>query len=127
MAFGRANSSFDSAKEWRYATAGRYIAEKLPERAVFFTMLHSGSARYYSGRLTVRYDLIPPQLLERAIAHFQGQGYAPYFLLDDGERGHFVDRFSSATSLAALDWQPVATLDGVAIYDVARAPLVQPR
>ena len=118
IAFGRANSSFDSAKEWRYATAGRYIAEKLPERAVFFTMLHSGSARYYSGRLTVRYDLIPPQLFERAIAHFQGQGYVPFLLLDDGERGHFVERFTGATSLAALDWQPAAEFDGVAIYDV---------
>jgi hypothetical protein len=73
VAFGRANSSLDSAKEWRYATAGHYIAETLPERAVFFTTLHSGSARYYSGRLTVRYDLIPPQLFERAIAHFSNK------------------------------------------------------
>ena len=127
VAFGRANSSFDSAKEWRYATAGHYIAETLPERAVFFTRLHSGSARYYSGRLTVRYDLIPPQLFERAIAHFRQQGFVPYLLLDDGERGQFVDRFTGATALAALDWQPVATLDGVAIYALARAPLVQPR
>jgi hypothetical protein len=116
VAFGRANSSFDSANEWRYATAGHYIAETLPERAVFFTMLHSGSARYYSGRLTVRYDLIPPQLFERAIAHFRQQGFVPYLLLDDGERGQFVDGFTGATALAALDWQPVATLDGVAIY-----------
>jgi hypothetical protein len=44
--------------------------------------------------------------------------FVPYLLLDDGERGHFVDRFTGATSLAALDWQPVATLDGVAIYDL---------
>jgi hypothetical protein len=122
IAFGRANSSFDSAKEWRYATAGRYIAERLPERAVFFTMLHSGSIRYYSGRLTVRYDLIPPQLLEPAIAHFQKQGYSPFLLLDDDERGQFVGRFTGATSLAALNWQPVATFDGAAIYNLARAP-----
>jgi hypothetical protein len=117
VAFGRSNSSFDSARDWRYATAGRYIADKLPERAVFFTRLHSGSARYYSGRLTVRYDLIPPQLFERAIAHFQQQGFVPFLLLDDSERGLFVDRFTGATSLAALDWQPVAVFDGVAIFD----------
>jgi hypothetical protein len=54
-------------------------------------MLHAGSARYYSGRLTVRYDLIPPQLFERTIAHFQQQGFVPFLLLDDGERGHFVE------------------------------------
>jgi len=70
---------------------------------------------------------LTPQLLERAIAHFQKQGYVPFLLLDDDERGHFVDRFTGATSLAALDWEPVAALDGVAIYDVARAALEQPR
>ena len=118
VAFGHANAVSDSTPERRYATAGRYIAQRMPERAVFFSMLHAGSARYYSGRLTVRYDLIPPQLFERTIAHFQQQGFVPFLLLDDGERGHFVDRFTGATSLAALDWQPVATLDGVAIYDV---------
>jgi hypothetical protein len=118
VAFAHTNSLLDSTAEWRYATAGRYIAQRLPERAVLFSMLHAGSARYYSGRLTVRYDLIPPQLFERTIAHFQQQGFVPFLLLDDGERGHFVDRFMGATSLAALDWQPVAAFDGVAIYDV---------
>ena len=121
-AFGSAYSLSDSSEERRYATAGRYIAQQLPERAVFFTMLHGGSARHYSGRLTVRYDLIPPPLFESTIAHFQRQGYAPYLLLDLGEREHFVARFSGATPLADLDWQPVATVDRVAIYDLARAP-----
>jgi HK97 gp10 family phage protein len=39
---------------------GNYITAKLPERAAMVSMQHSGSARYYSGRLTVRYDLVPP-------------------------------------------------------------------
>jgi hypothetical protein len=122
IAFGRTTSSFDSTLDWRYATAGRYIARQLPERGVFFAMLHGGSVRHYSGRLTVRWDVIPPALLETVIGHFQRQGYAPFLILDDGERELFVARFSGVTPLAALDWTPVATIDGVAIYDLARAP-----
>jgi dolichyl-phosphate-mannose-protein mannosyltransferase len=122
IAFGRTSSSFDSTLEWRYATAGRYIAQRLPERAVFFAMLHGGSVRHYSGRLTVRWDVIPPGLLETVIGHFQRQGYSTFLILDDGERELFVARFTGVTPLAGLDWPPVATMDGVAIYDLARAP-----
>ena len=38
-------------------------------------MLHSGSARYYSGRLSVRYDFIPPDRLEAAVEHSRKQEY----------------------------------------------------
>lgn len=38
----------------KFATAGKYLAQRLPERAVVLAMLHSGSATYYSGRRIVR-------------------------------------------------------------------------
>ncbi len=40
--------------------AGTYVASTLPERAALLSMQHSGSARFYSGRVTVRYDCIRP-------------------------------------------------------------------
>ena len=51
--------------EQRYATVGNYVASKLPDRAVLLSMQHSGGIRHYSGRLTVRYDLIEPADLDR--------------------------------------------------------------
>jgi hypothetical protein len=122
IAFGRNNYAFDSTDEQRYADVGRYIAQKLPDRAVLFAVLHSGSARHYSGRLTVRYDYIAPELLEVTIEHFRTRGFIPYFLLDAGERREFVERFSSTTRLGTLDWQPVAVVHAVALYDPADAP-----
>ena len=122
IAFGRNNYAFDSTDEQRYADVGRYIAQKLPDRAVLFAVLHSGSARHYSGRLTVRYDYIAPELLEATIEHFRTRGFIPYFLLDAGEKREFVERFSPTTRLGTLDWQPVAVVHAVALYDPADAP-----
>jgi hypothetical protein len=121
MTFARSNDALESTTEQRYATVGAYIAQKLPDRAVLFTVLHSGSARYYAGRLTVRYDFVPPDRLDAAVEHFRKQGYIPYLVLDDDERGEFVQRFSRATTLGTLDWPPVVAIDGVTIYDPADA------
>ena len=52
--------------EQRYKTVGAYVDATLPHRAVLICMQHSGSARFYSGRITVRYDLVePPDLAPR--------------------------------------------------------------
>jgi 4-amino-4-deoxy-L-arabinose transferase-like glycosyltransferase len=128
MAFGRRNFVLDSATEWRYATVGTYVAQRLPERAVLFAMLHGGSARYYSGRLTVRWDLIDPPLFERAIEHFQQRGYVPFLLVDrDVEHAQFVERFAGVVSPAMLERDPVTTIAGVGIYDLSQAPPAGPQ
>ena len=122
IAYGRRNGSFDSTAEWRYAAAGNYIAQKLPERTVVFAVLHAGSVRHYSGRLTIRYDFIAPERFETAVEHFQKQGFPAFLLLDGSEKTDFVARFSGATRLGPIDSQrPVATFDGAAIYDLYRA------
>ena len=120
IAFGRRNFVLDSAPEWRFATIGHHIAQHLPERAVFFAMRHGGSARYYSGRLTVRWDLIDPPLLERAVEHFQRLGYEPFLLVDrDEEHAQFVARFAGGIAPVMLDREPMTTLAGVSIYDLS--------
>jgi hypothetical protein len=115
LAFARRSGSFDSDGEWRFATAGRYIAEHLPARAILLSMHHSGSARYYSGRPTLRYDHIAPTQLTPVVAQLRAEGYVPYILLDDWEQAVFTARFAG-DSLGALDWPPAATLPGVMIY-----------
>ena len=107
--------------EQRYITAGTYIASTLPERAALLSMLHSGSARFYSGRVTVRYDRIRPGDLDRVLAELRRNGYRPYFLLDESEERAFRDRFSKTNPLGALDWAPQAVLHQgmVRIYDPA--------
>jgi hypothetical protein len=108
--------------ERKYVAVGEYIAARLPERAVLLCMQYSGSIRYYSGRLTVRYDWIPENRLDSVIDEFRGHGYHPYIVLEQPEIQAFHRRFRGRSELAALDWAPRARLrhdSAVAIYDPA--------
>ena len=110
--------------EQRYAEAGAYVASSLPERAALLSMQHSGSARFYSGRITVRYDFIGRNDLDRVLGDLKRLNYQPYFLLDDSEEADFRRRFSGGSSFGALDWAPKATVHRgvVRIYDPADRP-----
>jgi hypothetical protein len=107
--------------EQRHLEAGMYITRSLPERAALISMHHSGSARFYSGRITVRYDFIGQQDLDRVVDDLRRLGYQPYFLLDEAEEAPFRRRFGNASPLGALDWTPQATVyrGAVRIYDPA--------
>jgi len=105
--------------EQRYKTVGAYVDAALPHRAVLICMQHSGSARFYSGRITVRYDVIDPADLALVVSQLRHLGYGPYFVLDDSEEPQFRARFDDHTPFGRLDWAPIATLDHnrVRIYD----------
>jgi hypothetical protein len=82
----------------------------------------SGSARYYSGRLTVRFDYIASDRLDLALERLRALGYHPYILIEDWEEQLFKDQFSAHTPHGRLDWLPVAQFDGISrvrIYDPA--------
>lgn len=97
----------------KFAAAGEYLAQRLPERAVVLAMLHSGSATYYSGRPIVRYDLLSPSRLDPVVEALRQRGYVPYLLLDAEERAGFQSRYRGHSSLALLDWPPVFTLSSL--------------
>ena len=94
----------------------------LPDRAVIICMQYSGSIRYYSDRLTVRFDWIPENRLDSVIEQLRGLGYHPYIVLEQAEMRSFQRRFQGHSELAALDWTPRARLrhdSDVKIYDPA--------
>ena len=47
---------------WRegvsYTSVGEYVRQQLPANAVILTVQHGGSVRYYSNRLTLRWDFV---------------------------------------------------------------------
>ena len=90
--------------ERRYQTVGKYAASSTPPNAVFISMQHSGSLRYYSGRLTMRYDWVPADWLDRAIATLRAQGYRPFIVLDDWEEPVFKRRFAAYSDIGKLAW-----------------------
>ena len=94
------------------------MRDELPQNVILLSMQHSGSVRYYSGRPTLRWDLLNQEWLERALTFLGEQGYRPLILLEEWERPLFTQRFTGHTKLAALDWQPIATYSGEIRTDI---------
>jgi len=120
--FSRSRAVFTSYGELRYEIVGRYVSDNLPSRAVVFAMLHSGSVRYYSGRLTVRYDWIPPDRFDAMVAHLRQRGYIPFLVLDDAEEQGFRNHFAGTPLLNVLG-TPRVRFERVSLF---RVPQEQP-
>jgi hypothetical protein len=127
VAFYTAHLAYErgAARVWeveqRYLEAGHYVASALPGSAAILSVQHSGSVRFYSGRISVRYDQIAPGDLDDAVEQLRQLGYRPYLLLDAQEEEDFRRRFAGATPLGLLDWAPSASLHrgSVRLYDPA--------
>jgi hypothetical protein len=116
--FVRDMGVLDSTGERRFAQIGRYIADTLPPRAILFAVLHSGSAMYYSGRPTIRFDALPPGRLRAIANEFRRRGYAPFIVLDTFEREDFANRFGPAADLGTLDARAAKLIPNVELYQV---------
>src|SRR6185436_7397434 len=108
----RRHTATESSEDLRFAAIGRALPQAVPPRSVVFAFLHSGSARYYADRLTIRWDLIEPSRLDAAVAVTQQRGYATFLLIDVNEEDAFRARFAGASRLASLDWAPRLTVPG---------------
>jgi hypothetical protein len=95
--------------EERYPEAALYVGSALPPDAVIVTMQHSGSIRYYTGRMIVRWDTLNPAWLDRAVAFLSDKGVATYALLEYWEEAEFRERFKGQQLLEELDRGPMAT------------------
>ena len=89
--------------ERRYAVVGRLVRDATPPNSIVFSMQHSGSVRYYGGRMSLRYDWLNERWLDRSVAWFDLHGVHPYFLLDEGEIREFHERFESQNTLGHLN------------------------
>jgi 4-amino-4-deoxy-L-arabinose transferase-like glycosyltransferase len=114
--------------EQKYEEIGQYVDRTLPRKAILITMQHSGTVRYYSGRLTVRYDYIDRDWLDRAIEHLRLAGYEPFILLDDWEVPVFQEKFASQkyAALVAKDPERRPCTHTTFLYRVVPRPGVPP-
>ncbi|HMF97168.1 MAG TPA: hypothetical protein VKE96_22875 [Vicinamibacterales bacterium] len=119
LLLAEARHVFDLGRmERKYVDVARFVAAHTEPDAVVLSHQHSGSLRLYAGRLTLRYDLLDPAWLDRALTLLQSAGRRPYLALDGDEVAAFRERFLGTSRAAALDWPPIATLNGVVnIYD----------
>jgi hypothetical protein len=103
--------------EVRYARAGEYLRNAIEPSAVVLGVQHSGSVRFYSGRMTLRWDTIHVDWLDRALEWLKAQGHHPYLVIEDWEEQQFKKRFAGLSPFAALDWPARARIGAVRVYD----------
>lgn len=95
----------------RDAAIAAQVGASLEPNAVVLSMIYNGSMRYYGGRMTLRYDILKPEWIDRSVAWLAGRGAHPYLLLADWERVKFRDRFPGTAALERLS-SPLATFSG---------------
>jgi hypothetical protein len=102
----------------------RDVSELTPEGSVLFSMFHSGTARYYGHRMTVRYDWLPEDALDAAVDILNTRGLRSYFLLESWEIELARQRFGDRSAIGRLDQPPVKQWNFsngmVALYEASR-------
>jgi hypothetical protein len=110
--------------ERRYVSAGKLVDTLTPPNSVVFSMQHSGSVRYYGGRMTLRYDILEREWLDRAVAWLESRGVRSYALLEEWEEPRFRQHFTGQARVEWLDAPPLVRYEGpakIALYDLTSA------
>jgi hypothetical protein len=113
--------------ERRYIDIGEFAADHLPGNAALFSVQHSGSLRFYSGRLTLRFDWVQKEWAAGVPAVVERAGYHPYLIVDDWEIPQVRMQFGFPEN-APLPWPIVARmreLGGLTVFDMATSPQPQ--
>ena len=106
--------------EERYVAVTEFITRALPANAIFISMQHSGTIRFYAGRPVIRYEWISADRFASMIAWLRDQAYHPYIVLENWEEPRFRARFADTGPAGRLELLPVAVLRGgvdIRIYD----------
>jgi hypothetical protein len=92
--------------ETKYELGGRLVARVAPPNSVVMAMQHSGSIRYYGGRLTMRYDSLEAPWLDKTVDWLSERGVKTYAFIEDWEVDRFRERFAGQR-YGALDMKPL--------------------
>ena len=106
--YASTHGAFPSGEgEHRYVSIAKMVEQATEPSAVILTGQHSGPIRYYAGRTTLRFDLLDPAWLDRAVQWLTAQHRRPYFLLEEWEMIEFQERFATSNALGAIALSPM--------------------
>ncbi|MEZ5318967.1 MAG: hypothetical protein R2752_16320 [Vicinamibacterales bacterium] len=109
--------------EAKYSRIGRLVREMTREDSVVISHQHSGSLRYYAGRMTINFIGLDPEWLDGATTWLAERGKHPWAVLEEWELPMFRERFAAANRLGSLQMRPAAVYRGastVYIFDLLR-------
>jgi hypothetical protein len=79
-----------------------------PTTTAIFTIVESGSIRYYGGYTTLRFDWVPETGLDAAVRYFESRHYSVYFAGAADELSQFRSRFADSVIVRAMPLLPVS-------------------
>jgi len=104
--------------EAKYADVADHVRRATTENSVVLSMQHSGSLRYFAGRVTLRWDVLPEDWLDRAVDWMAEHGVHTYALLDDFEQVAAVKRFAGQRLAATLNGPPLFRFGNKRFFDL---------
>jgi hypothetical protein len=92
--------------EDKYPTIAKLVQRRTDANSIVVSMQHSGSIRYYGGRMTLSFYTLDPSMLDRAVRWFTERGVHPYAVLEDWEVTEFKQRFGEQNVAGKLLMSP---------------------
>ena len=104
------------ALEQKYPQAGRFVRDHLPEGTYVLAAQHSGSIRYYSGRPTIRWDVVGGDQLDLVVETVRRVAGSIHLVADEDEVPRFAEHFQGQASAGRL--RLLATFGRARVYAV---------
>ncbi len=130
--FARNHGALTMGEAERHNVVVAQFAQRITEpNSVVVSFYHSGSLRYYGGRMTLNYSHLDEQWLDRAVDWLQRRGIHTYAVMEEFEVPEFRRRFAGAQRLAMLEQPPLGIYEKpgrVLIFDLSepRSPSAEP-
>jgi hypothetical protein len=94
--------------EDRNVAIARFVRRLTPPNSVIVSLHHSGSIRYYGGRMTIYFPWLAEQALDEAVDWLAARGVHTYALIEDWEMAEFRARYVSQQRARAVEERPLA-------------------
>jgi hypothetical protein len=104
--------------ESAFADVAEHVRRMTPDNSVVLAMNHSGSLRYYAGRVTLRWDNLQADWLDRAVAWMAERGVHTYALVDDFELPEVIRHFKGQKLVATFERPPVFRYGNKVFFDL---------
>ena len=108
--------------EAKIADVSEHVRRATADNSVVIAGQHSGSLRYYAGRVTMRWESLPEDWLDKAVTWMAERGVHTYALFEDYEQALAVKKFAGQKLNAVIAGEPVFRFGNKAFYDLGLAP-----
>jgi hypothetical protein len=96
------------AGERRYVMAARMLRQLTPRDSLVIANQHMATARYYGSRVSIRFDSLSRDWLDRSIRWLERRDVQTFLLVEDWELPAFRTRFVGERAIERLNQPPLA-------------------